>query len=130
MGSHPDSETISVENLEGQASHRSAADRGSLPLSAPSASLGRTSATASSETILIAAEVMELLQFHGLSRLAFTLNEDDIKFQKMVALLKQILKTHQNNERQMKLNQESHTRAAASDGNLEPETVSLAQQTR
>lgn len=30
----------------------------------------------------------------------------------------------------MKLNQESHTRAAASDGNLEPETVSLAQQTR
>ena len=73
---------------------------------------------------------MELLQFHGLSRLAFTLNEDDIKFQKMVALLKQILKTHQNNERQMKLNQESHTRAAASDGNLEPETVSLAQQTR
>jgi len=72
---------------------------------------------------------MELLQFHGLSRLAFTLNEDDIKFQKMVALLKQIFKTHQNNERQMKLNQESQLRAAVSDGNLDPETASLAQQT-
>jgi hypothetical protein len=38
-------------------------------------------------------ELLELLEFHGVARMKFSLEPEDIKFQKLVAMLKQILKT-------------------------------------
>ena len=69
---------------------------------------------------------MELLNFHGLSRMAFTLNQDEIRFQKMVAFLKHILKTHQANERQMKLDKEFQLKKALRDEYKEPEATDYA----
>ena len=38
-------------------------------------------------------ELMEILDFHGHSRVKFTLEPEEIKFQKLVVMLKHVLKT-------------------------------------
>ena len=48
---------------------------------------------ATDDIITTIQELMELLEFHGVSRMKFSLEPEDIKFQKLVVMLKQILKT-------------------------------------
>ena len=47
---------------------------------------------ASSEIIDMIEELMELLEFHGLQRMFYSLDLEKIKFQKMVQYLRQLLK--------------------------------------
>lgn len=54
------------------------------------------------ETIPMIEELMELLDFHGHSRVKFTLEPEEIKFQKLVVMLKHILKTQTALQRQGK----------------------------
>lgn len=39
-------------------------------------------------------ELLELLDYHGHSRVKFTLEPEEIKFQKLVVMLKQVYKNH------------------------------------
>lgn len=59
------------------------------------------------EIVNSAQELLDLMEFHGLARITFTLNQEEINFQKLIAFTKQILKTNKAILRKDKLEKEA-----------------------